>query len=119
MCFSSSPGCTVYVPPLCGLAVGAGIGVGGTGVAVGRGVAVGGANVGGGSGFEDAGRLPMMAVLVSADINPEGAARLVPGSWATARMTSASGTSSARPSTYRWGPPPDAMDTLDPLDARI
>src|SRR6266851_6766524 len=86
----------------------------GTGVAVGRGVAVGGARVGGGADCADAGRLPMMSELASAGIRLGGEARLVPGNCARARTTTANGSSSASPRTYRSGPPPGGPDSLEP-----
>src|SRR5712691_9888158 len=128
MCLSSSPGWTVYVPPFWGVALAWAVGVGGTGVAVGLGVAVGGARVGGGAEFDATGRLPRPFQLDSGGSRLGGEARLVPGNCATARMITASGSSSARPRTKRSAPPPDALEPLersgvrnpfDPCDACI
>src|SRR5216684_205401 len=112
MCFSSSPGLTVYVPPFCGVAVGTTTGVGGTGVAVGRGVAVGTASVGGGAEFDGTGRLGTKFDPTLDSSKLEGEARLVPGSCIKAMKATPRGTSSAIPSTSLSSPPPEALGVL-------
>ena len=88
----------------------------GTGVAVGFGVAVGGSSVGGGAGFDDTGRLAVIAIPAS-EVKSAGEARPVAGNWVSARSTTTSGTSKAAPRMKRSEPPP--VDRLCILGARI